>query len=93
MVDKEMGLGDAMRESRAKVLEKGFFMHLVFVFMITLVPDLIISFLASAVPLFNLLFILVPPLQAGCLASLYLEQFEGLDPAERMKPKEELPAA
>ncbi len=85
MLDKGMGLGDAMRASRAKVLEKGFFMHLVFVFMITLVPDLIISFLAAMIPLLNILFILMPPLQAGCLASLYLEQFEGQDPLEKLQ--------
>lgn len=93
MVDKDMGLGDAMRASRAKVLEKGFFMHLVFVFMITLVPNLIILFLTSILPLFQLLSILMAPLQAGCLASLYLEQFEGQDPAERMQAREKLPAS
>lgn len=80
MADKGMGLGEAMRLSRAKVLEKGFFMHLVFVFMITVVPDLLIMLLSSFVPLLQLLFILVPGLQAACLASLYLEQFEGLAP-------------
>ena len=80
MADKGMRLGEAMRVSRAKVLEKGFFMHLVFVFMITIVPNVLITFLASIIPLLQLLFILMPPLQAACLASLYLEQFEGLDP-------------
>lgn len=82
MADKGMGLGEAMRVSRAKVLEKGFFMHLVFVFMITVVPNLLITFMSSIIPLLQFLFILMPPLQAACLASLYLEQFEGLDPVE-----------
>lgn len=80
MADKGMGLGEAMRVSRAKVVEKGFFMHLVFVFMITVVPDLMIMFLSSFLPLLKFLSILMAPLQAACLASLYLEQFEGLNP-------------
>ncbi len=90
MADKGMGLSEAMRVSRAKVQEKGFFMHLVFIFMITVIPDLLIMFLSSFIPLLQFLFVLVPPLQAACLASLYLEQFEGLDPSRPGEPAGEL---
>jgi hypothetical protein len=75
MADKEMSLGQAMAASRAKVLKEGFFMHLVFAFMITLVPILLINFAAVLLPPLKILEIVLMPLQCGCLASLYLEQF------------------
>ncbi len=82
MADKGHPLGEAMRLSKAKVGEKGFFLHLVFLFLISVVPTMLISFLGAIIPLLEILHILVFPLQCGCLASLYLEQFEGLDPGE-----------
>jgi len=93
MADRQLSLGEAMRQSRAKVLEKGFFMHLVFLFMITVVPDLLISFLSTMLPILQIFFVLIPPLQAGCIASLYLEQFEGLDPGSRLSGQAELPSS
>lgn len=80
MADKDMTLGEAMRMSKAKVDEKGFFMHLVFLFMITMVPSLLLNIVAAVIPLLGLLQVLLLPLQCGCVASLYLEQFEGIDP-------------
>jgi hypothetical protein len=81
MADKEMKLADAMRESLHKVNEKGFFMHLIFVLMITFVPFFILNFLAALLPLLNVLKLLLPPLQTGCLVGLYLEQFENIAPS------------
>lgn len=80
MADKDMPLGEAMRKSKAKVSEKGFFMHFVFLFMITMVPSLLLNMAAAVMPLLGLLQMFMLPLQCGCMASLYLEQFEGCDP-------------
>lgn len=77
MVDKEMPLTQAMLESRMKVTETGFFMNLVFVFMITFVPTLLINSVAVLLPPVKILQILLIPFQCACLASLYLEQFGG----------------
>ncbi len=82
MADKRMTLGDAMRRSKMKVDEKGFFMHMVFLFMIAVVPAMLINIAAAVVPFFSILHLLVMPLQCGCLASRYLEQFEGIDPGD-----------
>jgi len=80
MVDKSMGFREAMRASSNKVKEKGFFMHFVFIIMITIIPFVILNFATSIFPPLQILQILIPPLQTGCLAGLYLEQFEGIDP-------------
>ncbi len=80
MVDKEMPLGQAMGLSRAKVTEQGFFMHLVFIFMITCVPTLLINFAAAIFPPLEILNIILMPFQCACLASLYLEQFDHNSP-------------
>jgi hypothetical protein len=77
MADKELPLGAAMAASRRKVIEKGFFMHLVFAFMITIVPALLINAVAAVLPPLKLLQVLLIPFQSACLASLYLEQFGG----------------
>lgn len=81
MVDKSLGFMEAMRASSNKVKEKGFFMHFVFIIMITVIPFVILNFATSILPPLQILQILIPPLQAGCLAGLYLEQFEGINPA------------
>lgn len=86
MVDRRMRLGEAMRESLGKVTEKGFFIHLIFLLMITLVPILIINVLAAMIPLLLVLKALLPPIQTACLAGLYLEQFEGLAPSSTVHP-------
>jgi hypothetical protein len=81
MADRRMRLGEAMRASKPKVKEEGFFIHLVFLLMITLVPLLIIDVLAALIPVLVILKVLLPIIQAGCIAGLYLEQFDGLPPA------------
>jgi hypothetical protein len=90
MADKRMRLGEAMRESYDKVREKGFFMHLVFLFMVYVLPSLLLNLLPNPLGLL-LNLILLFPFQVGCLASLYLEQFEGVDPAERTTQLNKLP--
>jgi membrane-anchored glycerophosphoryl diester phosphodiesterase (GDPDase) len=86
MADRRMRLGEAMRESLRKVTEKGFFIHLIFLLMITLVPILIINVLAAMIPLLLVLKVLLPPIQTACIAGLYLEQFEGLAPSSTVHP-------
>ena len=81
MVDKRMRLGEAMRASYHKVNETGFFTHLIFLLMITLIPLLIINVLTAVIPLLVILKILLPPVQTACIAGLYLEQFEGMSPS------------
>ncbi|MBU0729925.1 MAG: hypothetical protein KKE17_13145 [Proteobacteria bacterium] len=83
MVDRKLSLGLAMRESRAKVSDKGFFMHFSFVFVITIVPSFLVKLLSTAIPVLAVLQILLLPLQCGAIASLYLEQFEGIPPRDK----------
>ena len=80
MADQRMPLAEAMAASRRKVKEKGFFMHLVFIFLISFLPSLVINMAASVLPPLKLLQVLAIPIQAACLASLYLEQFPGVSP-------------
>jgi hypothetical protein len=89
MVDKKMKLGEAMRASLLMVNEKGFFMHLVFLLMITFIPFIILNFAAAILPLLNVLKILLPPLQTGCIVGLYLHQFDNLDPASVIFPDDD----
>jgi len=81
MVDRRMPLGEAMRASLHKVNEKGFFIHLIFLLMITLIPILILNVLTAVIPLLVVLKLLLPTIQTGCIAGLYLEQFEGVPPS------------
>ena len=87
MADKKMSLGEAMRVSKTKVNESGFFMHLVFLFMISVVPVVLISMAAALIPPLAALQYFLFPLQSACQASLYLEQIEGLDPANCFQPE------
>ena len=75
MADRQLSLGEAMRASKQKVDQTGFFMHLVFFLMISVIPTMILSFLANFVPVLNLLQILLLPFQTACVAGLYLDQF------------------
>ena len=81
MTDRNMKLGEAMTASKDKVNERGFFMHLVFLFMISVVPIALITMISSLIPPLAVLQNFLFPLQAACQASLYLEQVDGLDPA------------
>lgn len=76
MVDRKMPVIDAMRVSRSKVSETGFLMHLVFLLLISVIPIMLVDFVSAILPFAQLLKILLPPLQIGCLASLYIDQFK-----------------
>jgi hypothetical protein len=79
MADQNMSLGQAMSASKKKVDENGFFMHLVFIFMITVVPTMLINFASAIIPPIQILQILLMPFQCACLVSLYLEQYETVE--------------
>jgi len=76
MVDKKISFSDAMRLSMNKVNEKGFLMHLVFLLLISIIPMMLIDFASTIIPFLFVVKILLPPLQVGCLASLYIDQFK-----------------
>jgi hypothetical protein len=75
MVDRKISFSEAMRLSMNKVNETGFLMHLVFLLLISVIPILLLNFLSAMIPFLFVLKVLLPPLQAGCLASLYIDQF------------------
>ena len=75
MVDRKMPFNEAMRLSMNKVNETGFFMHLVFLLLISLIPVMLVSILTAVMQGFMVLSVLLPPIQFGCLAGLYLDQF------------------
>jgi len=76
MVDREMSFSDAMRQSMNKVNETGFLMHFVFLLLISVIPIMLLNFLSTMVPFLFMLKIFLPPFQVGCLASLYIDQFD-----------------
>jgi len=78
MVDRKMSFMEAMRLSMSTVNEKGFLMHFVFVLLIYVIPIMLIEFLTAIMPFAQVLKIILPPFQVGCLASLYIDQFEEL---------------
>ena len=81
MVDRKVSYSEAMRLSMDKVNETGFFMHFVFLLLVTVIPMVLLNFLSTVIPFLFVLKILLPPLQAGCLASLYIDQFGRAEPA------------
>ena len=90
MADRKMRLNDAMRLSRQRVKQKGFFIHLAFLLMIIFIPAMLLNFLSAMLPVLNLLKVLLPPLQVGCLAGLYLDTFADLE-EEQAQEKPPLP--
>jgi len=76
MVDRKMSFTDAMRLSMNTVNEKGFLTHFVFVLLVYVIPLMLIEMITAVLPFAQLLKLLLPPLQVGCLASLYIDQFE-----------------
>jgi hypothetical protein len=76
MVDRKMPFLEAMRLSRSTVNEKGFLMHFVFLLLISVIPIMLLNFLSTMVPFLFMLKIFLPPFQVGCLASLYIDQFD-----------------
>jgi hypothetical protein len=89
MADRRLSLGHAMRTSRRKVSERGFFMHLVFLFMITIIPSLMINIVATVIHPLEILQLFLFPLQCALLISLYLEQFAPGTPASVLPPSSE----
>ena len=85
MVDRKISYSEAMRLSMNKVNETGFLMHFVFLLLITVIPMMLLNFLSTVLPFLFVLKILLPPLQAGCLASLYIDQFGEPEPAPAAK--------
>ena len=83
MVDRKISFSEAMRLSMNKVNENGFLMHFVFLLLISVIPILLLNFLSAMIPFLFVLKILLPPLQASCLASLYIDQFGPDEPADR----------
>lgn len=73
--DRNVSLGEAMTLSKEKVMEKGFFMHLVFLLMISFVPTFLLAIVAAIIPPLAVLHYFLFPLQCACLVSLYREQF------------------
>ena len=65
MIDTNIPLSKAMACSRVKVQEKGFFMHLVFIIILAVLPSLIINSVA----------LLLPPLKVLQIVVLPIEQF------------------
>ncbi|MFC1523753.1 hypothetical protein ACFL6N_03070 [Thermodesulfobacteriota bacterium] len=86
MADQDMPLGIAMRESRKKVRGAGFFMHLGFIILVYFLPVILVKILIVTLPVLNFLFFLLMPMQTGCLASLYLEQFHSIAPQGTVQP-------
>ena len=89
MVDRRMPFTDAMRLSMKTVNEKGFLMHLIFLLLVSVIPIMIIEFISAIMPFAHLLKIFIPPLQVGCLASLYIDQFKELEKETAPKHEEE----
>lgn len=75
MVDRKISYSEAMRLSMNRVNETGFVMHLVFLLLISVIPIMLLNFVSAMIPFLFILKILLPPLQAGCIAALYIDQF------------------
>jgi len=92
MVDRKISFSEAMRLSTNKVNEKGFLMHFVFLLLISVIPIMLLNFISAMMPFLFVLKILLPPFQAGCLASLYIDQFGPEEAAELQEAVIEEPA-
>jgi len=79
MADKKISFSEAMKLSMNKVNETGFLMHLIFLLLITVLPIMLLNFISTMLPFLFVLKILLPPFQAGCLASLYVDQFKEIE--------------
>jgi hypothetical protein len=88
MIDRKLSYSEAMRLSMNRVNETGFLMHLVFLLLISVIPIMLLNFLSAMMPFLFVLKILLPPFQAGCLASLYIDQFKEI---EEKTPAAEIP--
>ena len=93
MADRRISYSEAMRLSMNKVNETGFLMHFVFLLLISVIPIMLLNFLSAMLPFLFVLKILLPPFQAGCLASLYVDQFGPVEPADNQEEGKETAAA
>lgn len=76
MTDKGMGFREAMRQSKARVMESGgFSSRLGFVVLVFLMPPLVVHFLAALFPPAGLLNLVLFPLQALALVHAYEADF------------------
>jgi hypothetical protein len=75
MVDRKISYSEAMRLSMNRVNETGFIMHLVFLLLISVIPIMLLNFVSAMIPFLFVLKVLLPPLQVGCIAALYIDQF------------------
>ncbi len=76
MIDKDMSLFKAMKASFDKVKEKGFYIHFSFLFILVIIPEFVVYMFSAFMPLLKICRLLLIPFQCGCLASLYLENFD-----------------
>jgi hypothetical protein len=81
MVDRKMSFSDAMRLSMNKVNKTSFIMHFVFLVLVYVVPIILLNILFLINPFLSIFSIVLLPIQAGCLASLYIDQFKELEVA------------
>jgi len=79
MAEQGLSWREAMRVSRQKVTEKGFLIHLVFILIVSVVPSMLVNMAAAHFGPFKILQLLLIPFQLGCMASLYLESFAGVE--------------
>ncbi len=95
MVDRKISFSEAMKISTKKVNETGFFMHLAFLLLISVLPIILLNFLSAMMPFLFVLKLLLPPFQVGCLASLYVDQFKEIEeetaPIHEEEPAEAVP--
>ena len=54
-------------------------MHFVFLLLISVIPIMLLNFLSAMIPFLFVLKLLLPPFQVGCLASLYVDQFQEVE--------------
>jgi len=90
MADRKISYSKAMGISMRKVNQTGFFMHLIFLLLITFIPLMFFNFIALTMPFLIVLSVLLPPFQAGCLASLYIDQFKEIE--EKVDDKQPEPS-
>ena len=75
MADRGLPMGRAMAASRDTVRRAGFWPHMSFVLIITIVPNMAIHLASLVLPFLEVLQVALLPFQCGCLASLYVEEF------------------
>jgi hypothetical protein len=76
VADSRLTLVPAMNESSAMIKDKGFLKHLGFLIVLLVLPSVLINMVAGEADFLKVLYlIIVPPLQFGFVASLYIGNF------------------